>query len=251
MYKILPQINDSPDIQRTSSSPQEVPPQYLKDSIFAGGDFQVLEAAYGNINGVYKTSNGYFGGSFSKPTYKEVTEAVTGHTEAVKVVYDSRIISFSLLCDIFWDTHNPTNKDYLNFGLSTHQRSVIFYKTEEERKEAQKSKIRKQMKLNKRIVTKILSMEKCEFFLAENQYQKYYLQKHYKLCGSLGLRSTEQFVESNIACKLNGILRMSGEQKVDELAIYLGIHQELPYHAKLDCEEIIEDLRNHANKKSS
>lgn len=91
-----------------------------------------------------------------------------------------------------------------NFGLSTHENSVIYYSTEEERKEAQKSKIRKQMRLNKRIVTKILPMENFEFFLAENKHQKYYLQKYYRLCGSLGLRSTEQFVESNIACKLNG-----------------------------------------------
>ena len=91
-----------------------------------------------------------------------------------------------------------------NFGLNTHQRSVIFYSTEEERKEAQKSKIRKQMRLNKRIVTKILAIGKLEFYLAENQHQKYYLQKYHWLCGSLGLRSTQHFVGSFIACKLNG-----------------------------------------------
>ena len=91
-----------------------------------------------------------------------------------------------------------------NFGLSTHQRSAIFYTKEGERKEAQESKIRRQMRMNKRIVTKILAVGNSEFFLAENQHQKYYLQKYHRLCGSLELRSTHQFVESTIACKLNG-----------------------------------------------
>lgn len=81
---------------------------------------------------------------------------------------------------------------------------MIFYSTEEERRKAQESKIRRQMKLNRRIVTKIIASDGADFFTAENQYQKYYLQKHYRLCECLGLRSTEQFSESNIACALNG-----------------------------------------------
>ncbi|KMT18575.1 hypothetical protein BVRB_2g027080 [Beta vulgaris subsp. vulgaris] len=242
MYEILPKINDFHDIQKIPSSSQNVQSQFQNSAIFAGGSFWVLESAYGNNNGVTKTSTGYFGGSLRNPSYKEVCEGGTSHTEAVKLSYDNRIISFSSLCDYFWNTHDPTNKDYLNFGLSTHENSVIYYSTEEERKEAQKSKIRKQMRLNKRIVTKILPMENFEFFLAENKHQKYYLQKYYRLCGSLGLRSTEQFVESNIACKLNGILGMSENQRVDELARFLKI-QKLPNHAELDCEEIIKDSR--------
>lgn len=100
-----------------------------------------------------------------------------------------------------------------NFGSNTHLRSAIFCSTEEERKQAQQSKIRRQMKLNRRILTKINLLSKqitsnCEFFVAENQHQKYYLQKHYRLCESLSLRSTEQFVESYLACKLNGYVNV-------------------------------------------
>ncbi|KAK4360582.1 hypothetical protein RND71_019534 [Anisodus tanguticus] len=98
-----------------------------------------------------------------------------------------------------------------NFGLTTHLRSAIFCSTEEERKQAQQSKIRRQMKLNRRILTKITPFSKelnCGFFLAENQHQKYYLQKHYRLCESLSLRSTQQFVESYLACKLNGYVHV-------------------------------------------
>lgn len=159
--------------------------------------------------------------------HSQVCEGTTGHTEAVKVIYDKRRIPYKFLCDIFWEIHDPTNKDYLvssnfssllflvgainrrgyimwqNFGVSTHQRSAIFYSNEKERKEAQESKIRRQMKLNKRIVTKITPSD-TDFFVAENQHQKYYLQKKYRVCESLALRSTDQFVESNIGCKLNG-----------------------------------------------
>lgn len=100
-----------------------------------------------------------------------------------------------------------------NFGISTHQRSVIFYSTEEERKQAVESKIRRQMKLNRRIITKIIPLtgtgkggeELLLFFNAENKHQKYYLQKHCWLCHSLNLpTTTPHFVDSILATKLNG-----------------------------------------------
>ncbi|KAK4347932.1 hypothetical protein RND71_034271 [Anisodus tanguticus] len=155
--------------------------------------FHDVEAAYGRVGGVVRTATGYCGGTIRKPSYKEVSEGTTGHTEAVKITYDKR-----------------------NFGLSTHLRSAIFCSTEEERKQAQKSKIRRQMKLNRRILTKIAPFLKeinCHFFLAENQYQK-----HYRLCESLSLRSTEQFVESYIACKLKGYVHVLTKSH-DELLI--------------------------------
>lgn len=43
----------------------------------------------------------------------QVCEGITGHTEAVKVIYDKRSIPYKFLCDIFWESHDPTNKDYL------------------------------------------------------------------------------------------------------------------------------------------
>ncbi|KAH7533943.1 hypothetical protein FEM48_Zijuj04G0185300 [Ziziphus jujuba var. spinosa] len=172
----------------------------------------------------------------------EVCEGRTGHTEAVKVTYDKRIISYKSLCDIFWETHDPTNKIYLEFGVGTHHRSAIFYSNEEERKQAQESKIRRQMKLNKRIVTKIIPFDSELFFMAENHHQKYHLQAKFRLCDSLGLRSTEQFVESNLACKLNGILGVEEKLIVDKLTKFLKTHQELTKQTKSACEEIILEL---------
>ncbi|CAK9150676.1 unnamed protein product [Ilex paraguariensis] len=205
MYTLLPktnsQISDCPIYETTSTT--TIPLEYLCDAVFAGGSFWDVEAAYGCIDGVVKTVTGYCGGTLRKPTYREVCEGRTGHTQAVKITYDNRQVSYRSLCDAFWETHDPTNKDFLNFGISTHLRTVIFYSAEEERKQAHESKIRRQMKLNRRIVTKFIQFE-GDFFIAENHHQKYHLQKHYRLCESLSLRSTDHFVQSNIACKLNG-----------------------------------------------
>ncbi|XP_031500819.1 uncharacterized protein LOC116264633 [Nymphaea colorata] len=202
------------DQKKTSCSSLCIPPEYLEEAIFAGdisfGSFWGVEAAFGRVKGVAKTSTGYYGGNLRKPTHREVqnvSNVMTGHTEAVKVVYDKRIVSFTSLCEVFWDTHDPTDKEFLQFGVKTHLRSTIFYVNQEQRREALRSKVRRQMKLNRRIVTVILPSYTSEFFLAENCHQKYYLQKnHIWLCESLNLRSTEQFAASHAACKLNGLL---------------------------------------------
>ncbi|KAL6960970.1 peptide-methionine (S)-S-oxide reductase [Sarracenia purpurea var. burkii] len=248
MYKTLTQqpksqFHDFPISETQSSTPIAAPPGFLYEAVFAGGSFWALEAAYGRVDGVIKTVTGYCGGTLRKPSYREVCEGRTGHTEAVKVTYDKTKASYRSLCDAFWETHDPTNKEFLNFGISTHQRSVIFYSTDEERRKAQESKIRRQMKLNKRIVTKVIPSDGLGFFIAENQHQKLHLQKHYYwLCESLSLRSTEQFAESTIACVLNGILAMDGELIADQLATFVKT-QKLSKKTKLACEEIIEDLR--------
>ncbi|XP_022760143.1 peptide methionine sulfoxide reductase A3-like [Durio zibethinus] len=244
-YQLLPQFNTH-QVSDFPISQISIPSEFLSEAVFAGvdepdgiflmicmnlqGNFWGLEAAFGRVEGVHKTATGLW--------------RKTGHTEAVKVIYDKRKVSFRSLCDFFWEFHDCTNKDYLNFGLATHQRSAIFYNGEEERKHAQESRIRWQMKLNKRIVTKAIPF-KSEFYMAENQHQKYYLQKNYRLCESLNLRSTEQFAESNIACKLNGILAMEARSTIDKLTTFLQTKEmmALPEETRLVCKEIIEVLR--------
>ncbi|KAF3444289.1 hypothetical protein FNV43_RR13979 [Rhamnella rubrinervis] len=246
MYKLLPKstIHDSDDFPNSqTASVSAIPAQCQRQAVLAGGSFWVLESAFGRVDGVVKTAAGYCGGTLRKPSYTEVLGGKTGHTEAVKVTYDNTKISYKSLCDFFWETHDPTNKIYLDFGVGTHQRSAIFCSNEEERKQAQESKIRRQMKLNKRIVTKILALDISDFFLAENHHQKHYLQEtsYFRVCDSLGLRSTQQFVESNLACKLNGILGVEAKLMADNLTKFLKT-QELTKQTMSACEEIILEL---------
>lgn len=245
-YKLLgrSKAQDSDDSE-SENTDNNIPVEFLCHAIFAGDGFHDVEASYGRVEGVVRTATGYCGGTIRKASYKEVSEGTTGHTEAVKITYDKRFVSYTSLCDFFWESHDPTNKNFLNFGLSTHLTSAIFCSTEEERKQAQQSKIRRQMKLNRRILTTITLFSKetnCDFFLAENQHQKYYLQKHCRLCESLSLRSTEQFVGSYIACKLNGVLALDGELILDKLP-QLARTCLLPKQCRSTCDEIIQDLK--------
>jgi len=51
---------------------------------------------------------GYAGGITPNPTYDEVCSGLTGHTEAVLVVFDPKVIDYETLLRIFWEAHNPT-----------------------------------------------------------------------------------------------------------------------------------------------
>ncbi|KAL6627494.1 hypothetical protein ACP70R_031220 [Stipagrostis hirtigluma subsp. patula] len=240
-YRLLPksQLLDDSDCSSVDEA-DIVPPEFLREAIFAAGSFYTLEAAFGQVDGVVRTATGYFGGSTVKPSYRQVLEGNTGHTEAVRVTYDQRKIAYKSLCNIFWSCHDPTNKDYLSFGAGTHHRSAIFYSGDNEKKEAQESKVKKQIRLDKRIVTKILPFGSTPtFYLAESQHQKYYLQNnHVRLCQAMGLRSSEQFVDSHLACKLNGILS-GGQGKVAEQLKSFVAKYPVTLEMKLIIEEII------------
>ncbi|KAH7682573.1 Peptide-methionine (S)-S-oxide reductase protein [Dioscorea alata] len=247
MYKLLAQSKAQVhDDYIFPNSDQLPPPEFLREAIFAADSFWDLELAFGCADGVLRTATGYYGGSLVKPRYREVVERKTGHTEAVRVIYDKRKTSYRSLLNVFWTSHDPTKKAYLEFGVSTHYRSTIFYGNEEEKKQAHESKVQQQMKLNRRIVTKILpcSMNNNgEFYMAESHHQKYYLQRDYiKLCEALSLRSAEQFADSHIACKLNGILSGGKEKVAVEELKRLIERDEISHETKILLGGIIQDL---------
>ncbi|XP_020097110.1 peptide methionine sulfoxide reductase-like isoform X1 [Ananas comosus] len=253
MYKRLPkpksQIHEdfSSESHEIASVDHLPCPEFLREAIFAAGRFWELEAAFGCLEGVVRTAVGYFGGDLIKPSYKEVSEGKTGHTEAVKVTYDKRRISYRSLCKAFWASHDPTNKDFLRFGIETHYRSAIFYGDEDERKAARETKVKQQMKLNKRIVTKIVPCSRptnndLVFYIAESRHHKYYLQMdHIGLCESLNLRSAEQFADSHLACKLNGLFGGDGKDKLQDLKDFMERYDLLmPDKTKLILEVILQ-----------
>ena len=80
-------------------------------AIFAGGCFWCTESDFEKLPGVISAESGYTAGKTVKPTYEQVSAGITGHTEAVRVIYDPNKVSYKELVTYFWRTIDPTVKD--------------------------------------------------------------------------------------------------------------------------------------------
>src|SRR6201982_1906214 len=72
-------------------------PAGLEVAYFGMGCFWGAERIFWRMPGVYSTAVGYQGGLTKNPTYDETCSGMTGHTEAVQVVYDPAKISYEQL----------------------------------------------------------------------------------------------------------------------------------------------------------
>jgi peptide-methionine (S)-S-oxide reductase len=80
-------------------------------AIFAGGCFWCIEADFEKLPGVLEVESGYTAGKTANPTYEQVSNGHTGHTEAVRVIYDPARVSYAQLVEYFWRHIDPTVKD--------------------------------------------------------------------------------------------------------------------------------------------
>ena len=145
------------------------------EAIFAGGCFWCMEPPYDKVEGVIATISGYTDGHKENPSYKEVSSGTTGHTEAIKITYDPKKVSYQELLDIFWRNIDPVtpNRQFCDGG--TQYRSGIYYLDEKQKDLAEKSKtaIENSGVLKKAIVTEIKPAS--TFYPAEEYHQDYYL----------------------------------------------------------------------------
>ena len=126
------------------------------------------------IEGIIDTKVGYSGGHFPNATYQDVCSNKTGHAEVVWLKFDSSKISYEKILDHFWLCHDPTQLNRQGPDVGTQYRSIIFYFTDEQKKIAEESKKKFQVKLVDEIVTEIL--EYSNFYIAED-YHQCYIQK--------------------------------------------------------------------------
>ena len=95
-----------------------------------GGCFWCLEAAFQEVQGVEILESGYSGGPASSPTYEQVCQGNSGHAEVVRITYQSGIVSFKTLLELFFTIHDPTTLNRQGADTGTQYRSVIFYHDE-------------------------------------------------------------------------------------------------------------------------
>ena len=107
-------------------------PAGLEVAIFGLGCFWGAEEVYWQLPGVWSTSVGYAGGTTSHPSYEEVCSGMTGHTEAVRVVYDPAVVSYERLVKTFFEVHDPTQGMRQGNDVGTQYRSAIYTTTPEQ-----------------------------------------------------------------------------------------------------------------------
>ena len=148
----------------------------MEKAIFAGGCFWCTEAVFQRIKGVIKIKPGYTGGTIKNPCYREVCAGRTGHAEAVQIDYDSQLVSFESLLEIFFATHNPTTLNKQGADIGTQYRSGIFYTTPTQKKSAEVfiDQLNKSNFFKDPIVTEITPLD--SFYDAEEDHHNYYNQ---------------------------------------------------------------------------
>jgi len=146
--------------------------QNIKETYFAGGCFWCMEESFEKTEGILEVVSGYSGGTTKNPNYKEVTYGDTGHFETVKIIYDSEIISYKKVLDIFWKNIDPFDAlgQFCDKGYS--YRSVAFYKNSKQKKMIENSIIDIEFQFDKKVVTYIRKFDK--FYKAESYHQDYY-----------------------------------------------------------------------------
>ncbi len=150
-------------------------PAQMETIIFGMGCFWGAERFFWQMPGVFTTAAIYAGGTTPNPTYEETCTSMTGHTEAVLVVFDPALVELEDLFKVYWENHDPTQ--YMGQGndVGSQYRSAIYTSNETQLAAAKASRDAYQTKLNEtgfgEITTEIAPAG--EFYWAEEVHQQY------------------------------------------------------------------------------
>jgi len=147
-------------------------------AIFAGGCFWGVEAVFRHVRGVSSSVSGYAGGRVVNPSYDQVSQGVTGHAEAVQVVYDPSVVSYATLLKVFFSVaHDPTELNRQGPDVGTQYRSAVFTRSPEQAAavKAHIAGLTAASTFREAIVTQVAPLSK---FWAAEPYHQNYLASH-------------------------------------------------------------------------
>ena len=160
-------------------------PEGMEIAMFAMGCFWGAEKRFWELAGVWSTAVGYTAGFTPNPTYEEVCSGMTGHTEAVRLVFDSKHITYPELLENFWLAHDPTQGMRQGTDRGTQYRSGIYCFNDAQNKQALASRDAYQLRLSAAgygtITTEIVLA--AEFYFAEDYHQQYLAKNPNGYCG--------------------------------------------------------------------
>ncbi|RKX34520.1 MAG: peptide-methionine (S)-S-oxide reductase [Verrucomicrobia bacterium] len=145
----------------------------LSVATFASGCFWCVEAVYESVRGVHEAASGYAGGHTTDPTYEKVNTRRTGHAESVQVYYDPEVVTFAQLVEVYFCSQDPTQVNGQGPDMGSPYRSIIFYRTDEEKEIAANAKatLAASGKYDKPIAAEIMPF--TAFHEAEAYHQDY------------------------------------------------------------------------------
>lgn len=143
-----------------------------KKIVIGGGCYWCTEAIFSEIIGVLSIRSGFSGGSVANPTYNEVCTGRTGHAEVIELTYDPKLITLKEILELHLLTHDPTTSNRQGGDVGTQYRSVIFYKTEEEKNIAQEVIQETQSQYSDSIVTEVMPLD--AFYETHEEHQNFY-----------------------------------------------------------------------------
>jgi peptide-methionine (S)-S-oxide reductase len=175
-----------PDLHFVNGNTLQGPfPEGMSRALFGMGCFWGAERKYWSLDGVYTSAVGYAGGITPNPTYEEVCTGLTGHNEVVLVVFDSRMITYQSLLEVFWESHDPTQGMRQGNDIGTQYRSGIYAHDDLQRATAEASRKAYARALARKgfgsVTTEIIDAP--VFYYAEHYHQQYLAKIPHGYCG--------------------------------------------------------------------
>ncbi len=160
----------------------------MERAIFAGGCFWCMVQPFEEMDGILSVRSGYTGGHVENPTYEQVCAHITGHTEAVEIIFDEEKISYVDLVELYWVQTDPTDAFGQFEDRGDNYRPVIFYTNEKQKEIAEQSK--ENLQTSGRFDSPILTtIEKAQpFYEAEAYHQGFYKKNPERYAQSSQLR---------------------------------------------------------------
>jgi len=144
----------------------------MKNFVLGGGCFWCLDSTLMQFRGVSDVEVGYAGGSTQNPDYESVCSGKTGHAEVARVTFDESVLPASVLLDMFFTLHDPTQLNRQGNDIGTQYRSCMFYQDEEQRLEFAEALERAREHWGAGLVTELLPLEK--FWVGEDYHQDFF-----------------------------------------------------------------------------
>jgi peptide-methionine (S)-S-oxide reductase len=162
--------------QDRAAEPQRSPSMEREVITLGGGCFWCMEAVFQQLRGVVSVESGFSGGTVENPTYKQVCTGQTGHAEVVQVTFDPKVVALHDVLEVFFALHDPTTLNRQGADVGSQYRSVVFYRSPEQRDEVQAvvRELEAKKAYSSPVVTQLEPFK--AFYKAEAYHQDYYEQ---------------------------------------------------------------------------